>query len=94
MAAPSTESIVEAVIVPAANKGMLAGGAVGLYGWLSQVNWIGISGVGIAVLGLLINVYFQARRDRREAEALAADARRADAESAARIKALMDKCGI
>jgi hypothetical protein len=94
MANPTPESIVEVVGASVANKGMLAGGAVGLYGWLSQVNWIGISGVGIAVLGMLINVYFQARRDRREAEAIAADARRADAESAARIKALMDKCGI
>jgi hypothetical protein len=94
MAHPAPEGIIEAVIVPAANKGMLAGGAVGLYGWLSQINWIGISGVVIALLGLLINLYFQLRRDRRETEEKAANARREDAESAARIKALMDKCGI
>ncbi|GGL61552.1 hypothetical protein GCM10009091_49080 [Pseudomonas brenneri] len=94
MANPTPEGIVEAVIVPAANKGLLVGAATGVVGWLSQVNWIGLSGVGIAVLGLLINLYFQIRKDRREAEAIAATARREDAESAARIKALLDKCDI
>ncbi|MGP5446650.1 holin [Pseudomonas helleri] len=81
MANPAPESIVEAVGASVASKGMLTGGAVGLVGFFSQVNWIGVSGVVIAVLGLLINLYFQVRKDRREHD-----------ESAARIQALRDQC--
>lgn len=81
MANPAPEGIVEAVGASVASKGMMVGAATGVAGWLSQVNWIGITGVGIAVLGFLVNTYFQIRRDRRE-----------DAESAARIQALRDQC--
>ncbi|WP_058545803.1 holin [Pseudomonas fluorescens] len=81
MANPTPESIVEVVGASVANKGMMVGAATGVAGWLSQVNWIGIAGVVVAVLGLLISTYFQIRRDRRE-----------HAESAARIQALRDQC--
>lgn len=80
MANPAPESIVEVVGASVASKGMLTGGAVGLVGWLSQVNWIGITGVAVAVLGLVINVYFQWRKDHRES-----------LESAARIEALRER---
>jgi len=80
MSNPAPEGIVEAVGASVASKGMMAGAATGVVGWLSQVNWIGIAGVGIAVLGFLVNTYFQIRRDRRE-----------DAESAARIQALRER---
>lgn len=83
MANPAPESIVEAVGISVANKGLIAGGATGLFGWLSQVNWIGIAGVVVAVLGLLISTYFQIRKDRRE-----------HAESLARLQALKDQCRI
>ena len=43
--ASSPEGIVEAVGASVATKGLWAGGAAGLVGWLSQVNWIGITGV-------------------------------------------------
>jgi Trk-type K+ transport system membrane component len=66
MANPTPESIVEVVVASVANKGMIVGGAAGMVGWLSQMNWIGIAGVAVAVLGLLINLYFQVRKDRRE----------------------------
>ncbi len=81
MANPTPEGIVEVVGASVANKGMMVGAATGVVGWLSQVNWIGISGVVIAVLGLVISTYFQVRRDRRE-----------HAESNARIQALRDQC--
>jgi hypothetical protein len=83
MANPAPESIVEVVGASVASKGMLTGGAVGLVGFFSQVNWIGVSGVVIAVLGLLINLYFQVRKDRRE-----------HAESQARLQALKDQCKV
>lgn len=80
MANPTPESIVEVVGASVANKGMLVGGAAGMVGWLSQVNWIGIAGVAVAVVGLLINLFFQVRKDRRES-----------IESAARLEALKDR---
>lgn len=81
MANPTPESIVEVVGASVANKGMAVGAVVGTAGWLSQVNWIGIAGVVVAVVGLLVSTYFQMRRDRRE-----------HAESQARIQALRDQC--
>lgn len=75
------EGVVEAVGASVANKGMLVGGVAGVAGWVTQVNWIGVTGALVAVVGLLVNVYFQARRDRREA-----------AESAARIEAMREQC--
>lgn len=81
MANHSPEGLIEAVAVSVSNKGMLLGGATGFVGWLAQVNWIGIIGVAVAVLGLAANIYFQVRRDRREA-----------AESAARLAALREQC--
>jgi len=80
MANPAPESIVEVVGASVASKGMLTGGAVGLVGFFSQVNWIGVSGVVIAVMGLLTNLYFQVRKDRRES-----------IESAARIESLKER---
>lgn len=81
MANPTPESIVEVVGASVANKGMIVGGAAGMVGFFSQVNWIGVAGVVVAVLGLVISTYFQIRRDRRE-----------NAESQARIQAMRDQC--
>lgn len=81
MANPTPESIVEVVGASVASKGMMAGAGAGLVGFFSQVNWIGVAGVVVAVLGLLINFYFQVRKDRRE-----------HAESIERIKALREQC--
>ncbi|WP_406833822.1 holin [Pseudomonas asiatica] len=75
------EGIVEAVGASVANKGMLVGASTGFVGWLSQVNWVGFAGVAIALIGFLVNTYFQIRKDRRDA-----------AESQARIQALREQC--
>lgn len=75
------EGIVEAVGASVANKGMLVGASTGFVGWLSQVNWVGFAGVAIALIGFLVNTYFQIRKDRREA-----------AERQARIQALREQC--
>jgi len=77
------EIAVEAAGISVANKTMIGGAATGLVGWLSQVNWIGVIGVAVAVVGLAANIYFQVRRDRRES-----------AESRERIAALKDRCGL
>lgn len=63
-----TEIAAEVIGASAAQKATMAGASAGVFGWVTQINWIGASGVIIAVVGLLVNVYFQHRRDRREAE--------------------------
>ncbi|MEQ4616714.1 MAG: holin [Corticimicrobacter sp.] len=57
---------VEDVAIQAANRTTEAGAVTGFVGWLASVNWIGWAGVLIALGGLLANLYYQRRRDRRE----------------------------
>ncbi len=70
----------DAAIV-AANRTTETGAVTGVVGWAAQVNWIGWAGFLVAVLGLLANLYYQRRRDRRE-----------QAESEARLAALKERC--
>ncbi|MCE1001845.1 holin [Pseudomonas sp. NMI1173_11] len=79
--ASNPEGLVEAVGASVASKGLYAGGVAGLVGWVTQVNWVGVGGVVLALLGFLVNTWFQIRKDRREA-----------AESQARIEALKGQC--
>lgn len=71
-----------------ANKVTTAGAVTGVVGWLTQINWIGLSGVLIALAGLAVSSLFQFRRDKREAQESAARQERENAESAARIAAI------
>lgn len=75
-----SEGVLEAGVA-VSNKATVAGAVTGFMGWAVQVNWIGIAGVLIALLGFCVNFYFQHRRDKREA-----------AESLARIAALREQC--
>jgi Bacteriophage holin family, superfamily II-like len=68
---------IDAIGTSFGSKTTLAGAGAGVVGWASQMDWLGLTGVFCAVIGLLINLYFQLRRDRREA-----------AESNARIKSI------
>lgn len=83
MADKGAEIAMEVVGASVANKATAVGAVTGAVGWLAQVNWLGLSGVFIAIIGLLVNFYFQHRRDKREA-----------AESAARIEALRGRCDV
>ena len=83
MAQQVHEGVIEAVGASIANKATFGGAVAGFLGWLSQVNWIGLAGVFIALAGLALNYYFQHRRDMRE-----------QAESIARIEALRERCGL
>lgn len=57
------------------SKTTVVGAGAGVVGWAAQIDILGLAGVSCAVLGLLINLYFQVLRNRREAR-----------ESEARIK--------
>ena len=81
--ADKMELAMEVVGASVANKTTVAGAVTGAVGWVADINWIGLIGAAVAVLGLAANIYFQIRRDRREA-----------AESAARIEALRGRCDV
>lgn len=44
------------------------GAAVGVIGYLTSINWLGLTGLLIAVIGLWVQFHFQRKRDRREEE--------------------------
>lgn len=83
MAQQVHDGMVDVIGAAIASKVTQAGAFAGVFGWLAQINWIGVSGVLIALAGLATNYYFQHRRDKRE-----------QAESVARIQALRDQCGL
>ncbi|MDQ8936659.1 holin [Acinetobacter rudis] len=61
-----TSAAAEASVAAIGSKATLTGGATSAAGFFMGINWIGWIGVGVAVLGLLINFYFSYQRDRRE----------------------------
>lgn len=89
-----TSIAMEVVGASIANKATVTGAVTGAFGWLIDINWVGLVGVAVAVLGLIANIYFQMRRDHREALASAARESRECAESEARIQALRERCEI
>lgn len=74
---------IDQIGVAVSSKTTWAGALGGFAGWLASVNWLGVAGLLIAVAGFLTNLYFARRRDRRE-----------EAESAARIAAMKERCGL
>jgi len=51
-----------------AQRATEGGAAVGVIGYLTSINWLGLSGIAIAVIGLCVQYHFQRKRDRREEE--------------------------
>lgn len=70
----------EQVGVQASNTTMAGGAVSGLVAWLMSIDWLGLLGASIAILGFAASLYFQIRRDRRESR-----------ESDARLRALEGK---
>lgn len=77
------DGALETVGAAVATKVTQGGAAAGFLGWVVQVNWIGLTGVLIALAGLAANLYFQHRRDKREEQ-----------ESKERISSLRKQCGL
>lgn len=58
---------VEAAAVSIATKvGMGGGSAASTVGWLASNNTVVVVGLFVTIVGFLINLYFQRRRDKRE----------------------------
>lgn len=64
----NSRAMIDTAAASAANTATASGAAVGIVGWLTQINWIGLSGVAVAIAGLLISIHFQRRNDRRAEE--------------------------
>lgn len=62
------EIATEATAVSIANKTTAGGAAAGMAGFVTNINWLGVTGAFVALAGFAVSVYFQVRRDRREAE--------------------------
>lgn len=92
--AERTGFVMDVVGASVANKVTGAGAVTGAFGWLVDINWIGLAGVGIAVLGFAVNTYFQVRKDRREAAEKEERRLREAAESAARIAMYQERCDV
>ena len=88
------EIALEVVGASVANKTTMAGAVAGTLGWLAQINWIGLSGVMIALAGLLANLYFQHRRDKREQAEREERRWRAEREHQLRMEALKERCEV
>jgi hypothetical protein len=63
-----TSHSVEATVTSIASKGMSGGAATSMFGWMTSNEAIALIGVTITILGFVINIVFQIRRDRREQE--------------------------
>lgn len=94
MANLNTDVAMEVTAVSLGQKVMTTGAVAGGVGWLTQINWMGLIGTAVAVLGFAASVYFQVRKDRREArESEAREARKAELHEA-QLRALRDRCDI
>jgi len=63
-----TNNTVEATVTSVASRGMGGGAATSMVGWLASNEAIALIGVIITVLGFVVNLIFQIRRDRRDQE--------------------------
>lgn len=79
----AVSAAVEITGASVASKATTAGAGVAGIGWLFSSESAVFFGIVVGVIGLLVNVYFQSRRDRREQR-----------ESEARIKSYEERCGI
>lgn len=63
------QTAVEQSALATGNQSMMWGTVLGFFGYLAQINWIGLSGALAAVIGMLIAGFVQLRRNKRETEA-------------------------
>lgn len=78
-----TNLAVEASAAALGSKATLGGGATSAAAFFMGINWVGWLSLGIAILGLLINLYFSWQRNQRE-----------EAEHDLRMKQLQGECDV
>ncbi|MBO9717508.1 MAG: hypothetical protein J7507_12050 [Pseudoxanthomonas sp.] len=62
------DQAIEATIAAAAQKATIGGGGVALYGGLTANELAAFVGAAVAVLGLLVQIYFKRKDDKRKDE--------------------------
>lgn len=62
----TTAAVAETSAAALGSKATVTGGAASFAGFFMGIDWMGWIGIGVAVLGLLINVYFSWQRNQRE----------------------------
>ena len=60
------DTAVDTAVTSAATKTMTCGGMTAAYGWVTSNEGIAIIGLVLTIIGFVINLIFQLRRDRRE----------------------------
>ncbi|OFS84477.1 hypothetical protein HMPREF3144_06430 [Oligella sp. HMSC05A10] len=60
--------IPDAAAISTAQTTTIGSAAVGFLSWLGSINWVGLISVLVAVAGLITNVYFSWRKNKREEE--------------------------
>jgi len=80
-----------------ANKITGGGAAVGFFGFLSQINWVGLGGFLVTLLSFAFSAYMQIRREHRERRTSREREERRECREAreheARLQAIRDRCG-
>lgn len=90
----TTDVAMEVGAVSLGNKMMAGGAFTGAAGWLAQINWVGLTGVAVAVIGLVVSVYFQIKKDRRETKEFEMRELRKQELHEAQMRALRERCEI
>lgn len=62
------DQAIEATIAAAANKATYSGGGIAIVGGLTANEFAAFGGLLVAVIGLLVQVWFKAKADKRHAE--------------------------
>lgn len=82
---------VEAAVSAVASKTTYFSGGAAVAAFFSSIeSWVPWLGIGIALIGLFINLYFQSRRDQRELD----KAQREKEEHAEHLKQLRGQCNV
>lgn len=62
----TTQNTIETVVIGVSNKSIVAGSVGSFLGWLANSGATALVAMTVALLGLVLNAYFQWRRDQRE----------------------------
>jgi len=62
------DAIPDTAAISVANKMTLGASGTGFFASMAHWNWTAIIASAVAIIGLLANLYFQRRRDKRERE--------------------------
>ncbi|MDQ7745461.1 holin [Hydrogenophaga pseudoflava] len=68
-----TRDAIEATAITLGNKAAVGGGVTATAGGLTANEWLAVTGTVVAILGYLTSLYFQHRKDQREARAAQMD---------------------